>query len=305
MSDKSSKKPIRNPEVLLSKVKQNFPELKCKNFRYIDEGWDHEILIVDDKYVFRFPNDAEYRGKLKQEISILKHIAPMLAANIPNYDFIAPDGSFAGYPIVPGQIISLQMFKALSKEERSSLTRQVAEFLTTLHQLLEKNHQLPTLPEEYMYQHFRDSRKNALEHLPSALSSKDFQKVEAIISDMEKVLEEDKPSVFLHGDLYHKHILWDDKNQKLGVIDFSDMTIGDPAIDFAELYEYGRGFAVDVYQKYCGIKGDDFMRRAWIYEKWVSVFLMANHFEYKKYPFEEIRKLFDTLKNKSEPDINR
>lgn len=49
----------------------------------------------------------------------------------------------------------------------------------------------------------------------------------------------DHSIVFTHGDLYHSHLLWDDTARTLGVLDFSGMVRGDPAVDFAESFAYG------------------------------------------------------------------
>jgi aminoglycoside phosphotransferase (APT) family kinase protein len=106
------------------------------------------------------------------------------------------------------------------------------------------------------------------------------------------------PKVFLHGDIYSTHLLWDSKDKKLGLIDFSDMNIGDPAFDFAELYEYGQEFIEQVYKLYKGPKDDSFLERAWIYQRWVGVFMMINHFETHKTSFEVARQTFDRVKSK-------
>ena len=60
--------------------------------------------------------------------------------------------------------------------------------------------------------------------------------------DVDVLLATDLPEVVVHNDVYSRHLLWDDAAARLGVIDFSDMCLGDPAVDFAELYEYGEAF---------------------------------------------------------------
>ena len=66
---------------------------------------------------------------------------------------------------------------------------------------------------------------------------------------------------------------------------------------FAELYEYGEGFVKQAYGYYTGPKDESFLHRAKIYQKWVGVFMMSDHFVYHKTSFEEARETFDRTKN--------
>jgi len=79
-----------------------------------------------------------------------------------------------------------------------------------------------------------------------------------------------------HCDLYLHHLLLNPRHKQLeGVIDFSDMCIDDPALDFSELWFYGRGFVELVYKNYNGPKDKEFLRRSILYCKRVPVFMMT------------------------------
>ncbi len=55
----------------------------------------------------------------------------------------------------------------------------------------------------------------------------------------------------IHGDFTDDHILIDIDNKRLGFIDFGDVSIGDPAFDFAGLYiSYGKEFMVEILSNY-------------------------------------------------------
>jgi aminoglycoside 2''-phosphotransferase len=45
---------------LLKKISDEFPHIAWSSYRYVDEGWDHEVIILDEKIVFRFPTDQQY-----------------------------------------------------------------------------------------------------------------------------------------------------------------------------------------------------------------------------------------------------
>jgi hypothetical protein len=38
-------------------VKTAFPEIEIRSTRLATNGWDNDVLIVNDEYVFRFPSD--------------------------------------------------------------------------------------------------------------------------------------------------------------------------------------------------------------------------------------------------------
>jgi aminoglycoside phosphotransferase (APT) family kinase protein len=60
-----------------------------------------------------------------------------------------------------------------------------------------------------------------------------------LTSTLEKLAESPAwggPPVWIHGDLYARHLLVDQKKALSGVIDWGDVTLGDPALDLAIAY---------------------------------------------------------------------
>lgn len=285
------------PESLVRRIKKNFPDVQCKTYKYIDEGWDHQVMIVDDKLVFRFPLDDEYARLLKSEIKILKRLKPLVSITIPDYSHIAAETSFAGYPLITGVPLKRKYFDTLSLDDQDSFAQQLARFLSTIHTLIDQGHNfnevvLSDMPE------WQDEQKLATKKdFTKVLSPEDLIKVQAILAKVDEVLKLPYPSVFLHGDVYSRHLLWDKANQRLGLIDFSDMNRGDPAFDFAELYEYGQGFVNKVYNYYTGPKDNTFLQRAFTYQQWVGVFMMTDYFINHKTSFEVARETFDNFKD--------
>jgi aminoglycoside phosphotransferase (APT) family kinase protein len=168
-------------------------------------------------------------------------------ANIPNYLYVAKNNSFAGYPIVPGDILTKKDFDKLSKIDELDFSKQLASLLSSLHTVGKRAIDLDAVVTSYMPHEQSEVKKLAVIYLSVILSPKDCKIVREILSAVDEVLARLTPAVFIHGDIYSNHILWDSHNKKLGLIDFSDMTIADPAIDFAELYEYGRAFVARVF----------------------------------------------------------
>lgn len=287
-----------DPEELLDRITQTFPKITWASYRFVEEGWDHAVVILDEKIVFRFPSDNEYKALLKPEVETLKHLLPLVTINVPNYAYVAPDVSFAGYDIVPGKTLTKALFDSLRPADQSIIAKQLAGFLSTLHTALANGHNLGEVPKPTLLEDQEEIKGHMREHLVKALSPEDLAIVKEILADVDALLSEDTPKVFIHGDMYHSHILWDETTKQVGVIDFSDRNIGDPAIDFSELYEYGDDFIAEMYSYYTGPKDDIFLQRAWTYERWTGVYMMTDHFVNHRTTFEEARELFDRVKTR-------
>ena len=292
------KSPANDPEALLSRIKSTFPDITWTAYKYISEGWDHEVLILDQSLVFRFPNDEEYAKLLRDEIRALKQLKPFVPTRIPEYKYIAPDNSFAGYPFIPGRPLRKALFDSFSASERTAIARQLAGLLSTMHGLVREGHDFAFVAPSDMKEQQETDKKQAKQSLRPALSPTDFTVVQEILAETDKLLAQKLPAVLIHGDIYNNHLLWDETTKQLGVIDFSDMNRGDPAFDFAELYEYGKNFVREVYSYYTGPKDGTFLDRAWTYQRWVGVFMMLDHFINHKTSFEVARETFDRVKHK-------
>ncbi len=284
-----------NPNTLLVRIKTAFPEITWQNFKYLDEGWDHEVVILDDKTVFRFPGDDEYLGLLKSEIKVLKKLKPLLKINIPGYTLIAQDESFAGYPIVPGITLSKEVFENLNIDDRNSIAKQLSQTISTLHTFGKEDFPEVVITDMPAWQ--QEMKDYTAKYLTNILSTDDMAYAQETITKVDEILRHQLHLTFIHGDIYSRHLLWDAHTKTLGLIDFSDMNIGDPAFDFAELYEYGADFVDEVYRHYKGQKDSTFLNRAKTYGKWVGIFMMTDHFMYHKTTFEIARQTFDRSKH--------
>lgn len=293
----SAKLPPRTEAQLEALVHQDFPDLHWSTRQLITEGWDHEVLILDNRYVFRFPNDDYYRSHLQHEIRLLKLLQPLVNINIPSYQFIAPNIEFAGYPLIPGRNLTKEVFSKLASNEKPTIAKQLADFLSVLHTLITNGHDLSFVPGWDFAEEYLESKQLAAKHLPSVLSPEDYEIVNKMLANIDTLLPQHQPKVFLHGDIYSRHLFWDTDKQQLGLIDFGDMTLGDPAYDFGELFEYGEDFVKQVYKAYQGPKDDTFLDRAWKYQQWAAVNMLTDHFVVGKTSFQEARQTFDRVKN--------
>jgi len=80
----------------------------------------------------------------------------------------------------------------------------------------------------------------------------------------------------VHGDLYVYNVLWNKDNSGVGVIDFSDYMVGDPARNFEVFYDFGSEYAEMAYEKYEGAKDKFFLQRAQIYYKVHGIYTLLS-----------------------------
>ena len=144
-------------------------------------------------------------------------------------------------------------------------------------------------------------RSRASELLPGRIAAADLGIVESIVQDVEVLLSSQLSASdgrLIHSDLYDSHLLWD--GASLGVIDFSDMNIGDPALDYAHL------FALDpaLPRRVAELAGDlvgDLLERAWTYARWDAVFLLLDHLRTGHTPASVAWEGFDRARSVTPP----
>ncbi len=281
----------------LSKIHKEFPDLRWKNAEHNVEGWDHYVIILDDKYVFRFPRAKKYLKKLKNEILLLKYLKDKVEVSIPEYTYIAKDKSFAGYSLIPGIQLKRKVFKTIPNKTRNLLAKQIADFLSSLHKTSHKVAKQYGVKSIKTQKQYRELVVNTSKYIFPRISKKEQLLINDYLKEFKNYLKFPK-KVFTHNDFYSKHILLG-KNKKYisGIIDFSDRKIDDPARDFSELWDYGEKFTLEVYKNYKGHKDKDFLKRSMLYYKRIPLWTMISPFQGGRGKFKKGYKAFKLLFN--------
>jgi aminoglycoside phosphotransferase (APT) family kinase protein len=280
----------KDPSILLNRIKQAFPELTWHESKFIDAGWDHEVIQLDDKYIFRFPNSHEYLPVLKDEIKLLAYLENHTQARIPKYRYVAEDASFAGYNMLSGQELSLAAFTSLDAEKHEIIAKNIADFLSDLHSVSLDDLTSFNIGPEKPFGGYDDVEELALRHIKPNLSADEYLDIDKLLKDIKRVQIYPQPARLTHGDIAPKHLLWDGKT--VGFIDFSDRSISDPAMDFAELYTYGEAFTSRVYELYHGPdKTLHFLDRAKAYMKAIGIHALVNVYRSDRITYEEAMQL--------------
>lgn len=283
----------KNADSLLERIKLEFPSLVWEKHTFLNHGWDHEVIILDDKIVFRFPNSSEYGAALKAEIDLLKFLSDKTTVNIPRYKYIAKDYSFAGYDIISGVELSEEIFAKLSDNEKNLIAEQIAEFLTAMHSLTKEVLSPFKIDRADIPSETKRLRQQSKQYLEGVLNDNEYLKLTEILDALDSLDRESIQSVLVHNDMSTSHIFWDSDIGKIGVIDFSDRCLGDPAFDFTGLLDYGNEFCKQIISLYNGPKDADLAKRARLYKRRVGVYLLVDSFMTDKITFQEAKKLFD------------
>ena len=183
----------------------------------VEDGYDFEIAIVDDEWVFRFPRRSAVEQALEREIVLLPAIAPTLPVDVPSFEHLSRDPLFVGYRLIRGD--------PLVDEDADG----VRAFLEALHALDPSG--LPVERPDWV-EAYRDQCAE-FERLVLPLLSKDRRSQAMRLFGEAETLVDFKPAL-LHADLGPAHLRVR-HSRLVGVIDWSDARLGDPALDYAWL----------------------------------------------------------------------
>ena len=181
----------------------------------IDEGYDFEVAILDDEWVFRFPRRSGVEEALELEIALLPALAPALPVDVPSFEYVSRNPLFVGYRLIRGQ--------PLVDEDAEG----VRAFLEALH-----THDASGLPVE-RHDWVEAYRQQCAEFERLVFPVVDIDRraqAKRLFGDVETLVDF-KPSL-IHADLGPEHLLVRD-GRLAGVIDWGDMRLGDPALDHA------------------------------------------------------------------------
>lgn len=230
------------------------------------QGWDFHTFVVETgtvegDWVFRFPRNETAARAIEREFALLPALAARLPLHIPRYEHRAEwDGRpFGGYRYVDGLPLEPGALTV------PSVAKQLGEALHALHAFppelakarLGISDPVTAWREEH-HAFLRDVRQRAFPLLPAQLQA-DASK---LLETVEAVLESPPALTLVHRDLGLVHILGEG-DHITGIIDWSDASIGDPAIDFAAIMSTASDAAIDSLLQHYGTPiGDGFRARA-------------------------------------------
>jgi aminoglycoside phosphotransferase (APT) family kinase protein len=233
------------PETVARTLDRQFPELAPARVAYLGAGMDSVAFEVNGRWVFRFPTRSAVERQLLVERALLPALATALPVAIPSFEFHgAPDVDFPrhfeGYAKLPG----VPAVKIESRKiDFAAIARQLGEFLTALHRFPVSGALRLGAETSRMEDYFDEVRASALDILPvvGRVASADLiDRVQRYLESLRALSAAPWPLVLTHHDLHAEHVLLDETgDQVTGVIDWGDVSIADPTVDFVGIFTWG------------------------------------------------------------------
>jgi aminoglycoside phosphotransferase (APT) family kinase protein len=196
--------------IALAVVREQFPALGCCRAERLGSGWGSDAYLLDDRLVARFPRTAEAAEWVDFEHAVLALVARALS---PAFAVPTVSGRGRGCARFPYDFLLCDFVRGTPADRETAPVH--AELAADLGRALTRIHCVPV-----------DAARRA-----------GLREVEWDDSGYAR------PLCFLHGDFRAGNIIVDpDSGRLVGVIDWGNAAVGDPALDFATLVLW-RGWA--------------------------------------------------------------
>lgn len=258
-------------------IENSFPDFEIHSIIANEiQGWDSFVAVVNDIYIFRFPTRARVIKQLGFEIKLLPQLAGKLPVSVPNLEYVwhgdkKQPQMFVGYTMIQGTVLSKKPpFEPARKKELAGILGQTLKELHTfpVEKALEADMK-PTTAQSWREEYegmLKRHEKNSFPLMEPELQDKCILLFDEFLENEEFFRFE--PALH-HGDLApDDHIFWNPKTEEItGIIDWGDMRVGDPALDFTGiLCDCGLEFTEMVLGEYSKDMPDDptiLERAAW------------------------------------------
>lgn len=231
-------------------VGRQFPDLRGVEPSFLGTGWDHEVYLLGD-VVFRFPRRAQVVPRLQAEASLLNDIGCLLPVRLPEYRYFGHPCAEFPHPFFGCMFLDGEPCLN-STPPAPYVASALQAFIQTLHGIpcararghgvLPGSHACDTST-------FRTLASEALDQALPAIPEKHRDKACAHLARPEPPPAVPSKHSLLHNDLRPEHILVSSHSvPELGVIDWTDTILGDPALDYLWLWLcWGEALLLDVF----------------------------------------------------------
>jgi aminoglycoside phosphotransferase (APT) family kinase protein len=209
-------------------LREQVPELATLPVRVVANGWDNAVVRVGDEWMARLPRRAAAAALIEHEQRWLPVLAPRLPLAVPVPTFCGrPTADYAWSwsigPWLPGD--SAETHPPL---DQAHTVATLAGFIRAMHQSAPHD-----APENLFRGVALQARADAVQQRAESLSAViDRERTLAVWAQLSATPAWGGPPVWLHGDLHPSNMLTLD-GRLSAVIDFGDLTSGDPATDLA------------------------------------------------------------------------
>lgn len=257
-------------QLVIACVGAQFPELlPFKSVKFLGSGWDNNVYLINNKIVFRFPRRKISVELLERENIVLPNLTDKFALQIPNVQYIGETTDlypycFQGYNIIPGNPSYLTN---LHLEERIASIEPLAKFLKKLHSINAvvaadfgaRQQVFDRLNRGLLVKKLTERVTAIINNNICKINKKYISKMIALIKTVDLSSEDD---CLVHGDLYFRHLLFDEHHKLTGIIDWGDVGINNPAVDLAVVHSFYPKSCHNAFFKHYGAVSNDIWQYA-------------------------------------------
>ena len=229
---------ITNPKAMKYLLEHTFDGFKVNCIKVLGNGYDSVAYFVNDEYIFKTKFSDNKKIGYEKEKAIYDFLNESLITDIkiPRIDFsyITDELSIMGYKKIDGKFLNPEIYAAMSDESKTKLKQDIARFLRDIHDL--------DFSEISSYS--IDIKQNVLEEyqllretIYDSLSDIEKQYIESFMKRLKSTSIFDDKKCLCHNDFSCNHLLLDENNNLVGIIDFGDAGIADEYCDFVYLLE--------------------------------------------------------------------
>lgn len=238
-------------ELVRGLLRDQHPDLAELDLRQVAFGWDNVMYRLGDELAVRLPRRASAAALIENELRWLPLLSPRLP--LPTPAPVRSGGPGLGYPyswsICPwfGGATA-----GASHVDQPSAALALGELVRALHLPAPADAPLNALRGGPLES--RDERtRECIAHLPRAHRTRATEVWTGALA----VEPHTGPPVWLHGDLHPANLIVDDRGRLAAVIDFGDLTAGDPATDLAGGWMLLDGEHHGAFRSVAGDEADD------------------------------------------------
>lgn len=218
-----------------------FPEIELKEIKQLGEGFDNTVIQINGQFVFRFPRRPIAVTLIQVENRLLPSIAGTFPLAIPEPIFFGKPSTLYPYPFTGYKMVKGHLPVEEPEANKVESAKRFAHFLKVLHSFpAERAMRLGVKPDGMMRLDVSYRKKSLMENVSNLLKLGYFEQARAVKDFVEALgkLDVQHPISLVHGDIHIRNVLLDDEGVLSGIIDWGDVHIGNPAIDFSFLYSY-------------------------------------------------------------------
>lgn len=214
--------------------KDNYPDIKIDEFIYINGGVDFYTFCINNSIILKFPVSIEISKRIPFEVSLMKKLENKLEIEIPNLIYnskVQNQNAFIGYNKIQGVPFDVKG-SAKSIEISLQLLNNVIRDLALI-----ENRNIET---KQIHNNWKTNYSFLLEGITlkafKFIDNSISKSVEEIINqNNEKFIRNNFSPKLIHSDLKSSHLICNNDNIIIGLIDWSDAIYGDISFEFARI----------------------------------------------------------------------